>query len=342
MKTGIIGLPQSGKATVFDALTGSVSDTTIKSEPRLGTIHVPDPRVDRLSAMYNPKKTSYAQVEYFLPSYTGGQKESLQAALNQVRDTDALAQVVRNFTLYGLGDPDPRSDFLALDQELIIADQVVVEKRLERIEADNRRGKKSSTEEFDLLKECLNYLEAETPLRRIPHLADHALLRGFAFLSAKPKLILFNNDDDNDQAPDLGNLAENEESLVIRAKLERELAQMSEDESLEFLEEFGITASALDRVIKQTYSILGLVSFFTVGEDEVKAWTVTRGAEALDAAGTIHSDIKKGFIRAEVVSYDDLMKTGHLNEAKKQGLLRLEGKTYLIQDGDIVHFRFNV
>ena len=340
MKIGIIGLAGSGKATVFDALTGELSGPEHKMENRVGTKQAPDPRVDVLSRMYNPKKTTYAQVEYFLPGVSGQKKD--ESAWAQVRNADALISVIRNFSMYGLEAPKPLEDFRALDQELIFSDMVVVEKRLERIEADRKRGKEINNDELSLLNECKKALDSETPLRRFPELAQEPLLRGFAFLSGKPLLVLFNNDDEDDGLPDVGELASGEECQIIRGKLERELGDMSPEEAAEFLAEFGITSSALDRVIKKSYEILGLISFFTVGEDEVKAWTIKRGTPALEAAGVIHSDIQKGFIRAEVVGYDDLMEAGSLNEAKKRGTLRLEGKTYEVKDGDVVHFRFNV
>ncbi len=344
MKIGIIGLPQAGKTTVFEALTMNFADTGGKSENRLGTVTVPDSRVDVLSGMYKPRKTIYAQVEYFLPGGAGAKKDSKadQSIWNQVRDCDALVHVIRNFSVFGQDEPRPAADFTAMDQELILSDLVVVEKRLERLDADKKRGKPFDPEEEALLAECLKHLENEEPLRRFSELAGAPKLRGFAFLSAKPKLVLFNNPDEDDSLPEAGGLLEGEECQIIRGQLERELAQMSDEEAEDFLKEFNITASAKDRVIEKSYELLGLISFFTVGEDEVRAWTIKSGTEALDAADVIHSDIKKGFIRAEVVSYKDLLDAGSLPEAKKRGTLRLEGKTYLVQNGDVVHFRFNV
>ena len=342
MKTAIIGLPRCGKTTVFEALTSNISDAGHRREPRIGAMPVPDPRVDRLSGMYNPKKTTYAQVEYFLPAASEGKKEGLRDMLNQARDADALIHVVRNFGGFGFEDPTPVADLEALEAEMIISDQLQIENRLERLAAEKKKSKKFDPDEETLLRECLKAIESETPLRKFPELADAPKLRGFAFLSAKPVLILVNNTDDEDELPDLGGWEEKESCMVIRAKLEQELGQMSEDEAEDFLSEFGITASALDRVIGRTYELMGLISFFTVGEDEVKAWTITRGTEALDAAGEIHSDIQKGFIRAEVISYEDLLDAGSMAEGRKRGTVRLEGKTYVVQDGDVAHFRFNV
>jgi GTP-binding protein YchF len=344
MRLGIIGLPQSGKATIFEALTGNVAADGNRQESRIGTITVPDARVDTLSGMYKPRKTIFAQVEYFLPGMgdhaAAGKKE--QSIWTQVRDCDALILAVRNFSGYGLEAPSPKEDVAAINQELIISDLVVVEKRLERLALDERRGKKPIPEEIALLNRCKEALDGEIPLRHFPDIADAKLLRGFAFLSAKPMLILLNNDDENDALPEKAALPEGEVCMVIRAKLEQELAQMSEEEAREFLAEFNITASATDRVIRRSYEMMGLISFFTVGEDEVRAWTIGRDTVAVDAAEVIHSDIKKGFIRAEVLAYDDLMAAGSHAEARKKGTVRLEGKTYHVLDGDIINFRFNV
>lgn len=344
MKSGIIGLPRSGKSTVFEALTQNIQDEAHKGESLIGTISVPDSRVDVLREMYKPKKTVYAQVEYFLPGMVHHSKENSkeQNIWTHVRDCDALIHVIRNFGGYGFGDPTPYSDFQKLDQELILADLVVIEKRLERLELDKKRGKEISKEELSLLNECLKTLEAETPLRKYPDLASAHLLKGYAFISGKPMLVLFNNEDDDDKLPEADGLSSREDCMLIRGKLEQELAQMSDEEASDFLTEFNIAESAMDRVIKRSFELLGLISFFTVGDDEVKAWTVKKETKAIDAAGVIHTDIKKGFIRAEVLSYENLMAAGTFQEAKKKGTVKLEGKTYEVQDGDIINFRFNV
>jgi ribosome-binding ATPase len=344
MKLGIIGLPGSGKSTVFEALTQNALEGGRKDESRIGTVHVPDTRVEVLSEMHHPQKTIFAQVEYFLPGFMGaGQdKGKDQNIWVQARDCDALIHVVRSFRSYGLADPTPFDDFREIDQELILADLLVVEKRIERIQAEQKRRREVNPNEIALLEECRSHLEREMPLRRYPEIASSPLLRGFAFLSAKPMLVLFNNNDEDDDIPPGGNLTAIEESMVIRGKLEQELTQMPEEEATEFLEEFNISSSAMDRVIKRSYHLLGLISFFTVGEDEVRAWTIHENTLAPNAADVIHSDIKKGFIRAEVVSYDDLMASGSHAAARKQGTVRLEGKTYEVEDGDIINFRFNV
>ncbi len=340
MKLGIIGLLQSGKSTIFEALTKNILPEDYKGENRIATVQVPDKRVDALSNMFKPKKTFYAQVEYLLPARIGQKKE--QQIWSYVRDCDALIHVVRNFGGYGFEDPAPYNDFQTLGQELIFADLVVVEKRLERIEFDKKRGKKILQDELSLLNQCLKSLENETPLRRYIELASARQLRGYSFLSAKPVLVLFNNEDDNEIIPELEGLTSIENCMVIRGKLEQELAQMSHEEAEEFLTEFNITASAMDRVIKRSYELLGLISFFTFVENEVKAWTVKKETNAIDAAEVIHTDMKRGFIRAEVVSYENLIKAGTYHEARKMGNVKLEGKIYKVQDGDIITFRFNV
>jgi GTP-binding protein YchF len=340
MKLGIIGLTRSGKSIVFEALTHNIISENQKSKNRIGTIHVPDKRLDMLSNMYNPPKTIYAQVEYFLPDVIRRQKD--QEIWTQVRDCDALVHVVRNFGGYGFEKPTPYQDFQTVDQELILTDLVVVERKLEHLDLEKNRGKKIETEELSLLNQCLEVLEKEIPLRKFPDIASAHLLKGYAFLSAKPMLVLFNNEDDDDATPDIMELTTQENCMVIKGKLEQELSQMSKEDAEEFLTEFNITASAMDRVIQRSYELLGLISFFTIGKDEVRAWTVKRNTPAIDAADVIHTDMKKGFIRAEVVSFDDLISAGSYPEARKLGNVRLEGKTYEVQDGDIIEFRFNV
>ena len=253
-----------------------------------------------------------------------------------------MIHVIRNHTALGSEKKSPHEDYVKMEQELILADLVVVEKRLERLELDQKRGKKMDPQEHTLLVECRENLENETPLRRVADLASAHSLRGFAFLSAKPMLILFNNDDEDDQLPDVRKITSVEDCLVIRGKLEQELAQMSAEDAADFLNEFNISESAMDKVIRKSYSLLGLISFFTVGSDEVRAWSIKGGTEAVDAAEAVHTDLKKGFIRAEVLAYDDLMDAGTYAAARKKGTVRLEGKNYKVRDGDIINIRFNV
>jgi GTP-binding protein YchF len=341
MKLGIIGRPQAGKATVFEALTKTEIAPSQRRESRIGTIRVPDDRVTTLSGIYKPRKTIFAQVEYLLPAPAEHAKETAkeQSIWTQARDCDALIHVVRNFKGYGIEPPAGPSDVQAMDDELVFSDLVVVEKRLERLEIDQKRGKKPNPDELRLLKQCHAQLDQEKPLRLIPEIATAPVLRGFAFLSAKPMLVLANNDDEDDRSP---NWLPANTGMVIRGKLEQELSRMEPEEAEAFLEDFGIATSAMDLVIARSYELLGLISFFTVGEDEVRAWTIRRGTVAQTAAGVIHTDIEKGFIRAEVLAYDDLMAAGDYAAARKQGTVRLEGKAYQVQDGDIVNFRFNV
>ena len=341
MKLGIIGLTGSGRKTIFEALTRNIGALGLKIEDRIGTISVPDNRVDVLSDMYQPVKTTYAKVEYFLPAQTVKQRD--QSIWNTVRDCDALIHVIQNFDEFSSSESNPYKAFLELEEDMILSDLGVCEKRLERIDLDKKRGKKVNPEELALLKDCISSLENEEPLRKHERLAAAHALKGFAFISAKPVLVLYNNGDDDDTMPDAEKIeASSAGCMVIKGKIEHEIAQMSNEDAEEFMTEFNISSSAMDRVIQKSYEILGLVSFFTVGKDEVKAWTIRHQTQALDAAGIIHTDIKKGFIRAEVLSYDDLLKAGSHQEAKKRGTARLEGKTYIVKDGDIINFRFNV
>ncbi|NQT25114.1 redox-regulated ATPase YchF [candidate division KSB1 bacterium] len=341
MKLGIIGLPQSGKTTLFEALTGSPANPALRTENRMRAINVPDVRVDALSQMYNPKKTVYAQVEYFLPGL-GGQKSAKDgeaAYWAQLRACDAFIHVIGCF---GQSDTGPSESFQKLNEDLIFADLVVAEKRHERLSRDKQYGRAYDQDEFHLLESVKNWLEENKSLRHHPELATAHKLRGFTFLSAKPMLILFNNEEGNNALPDIKEQLNGELSLALQGQIEHEIAEMSEEDAQEFLAEYNITEPATGRVLLESYTLLGLISFFTVGEDEVRAWTVKKDVHAVEAAEEIHSDIKKGFIRAEVVSYDHLMEAGSLAEARKKGTLRLEGKEYQVQDGDIVHFRFNV
>lgn len=339
MKLGIVGLAGAGKNTLFEALTRSEPDVGHRTEDRLAVIRVPDRRVDVLTGMYKPRKTIYAQIEYCLPS--GMKKNERENRWNAVKECDALIQVVRNFKLPGGDPPTPYKDLAALEEEFILADYLVVEKRLERIDADRKRGKKADPAETALLEQARQMLENNQPLRGNQEISLSPLMRGFTFLSAKPALVLVNNDDDNHDLPP-GDPPAGADIMVVRGRLEHEISRMPDDEAAEFLKEFNIDQPATDRAIKRSYDTLGLISFFTVGEDEVRAWTIKRDTPAVKAAGVIHSDMEKGFIRAEVVAYDDLISAGSYAEARKKGATRLEGKTYIMADGDIVNFRFNV
>ncbi len=341
MRLGIIGLPQSGRSTIFEALTQETVRPELKAEDRIATLNVPDQRVDRLNDLYKLPKTIYVQVEYFLPGTTTGDSKdpNLWSAAS---NCDALIHVVRNHTGFGFEQKTPLQDFAKLDQELILSDLIVAQKRLERIELDHGRGKKMNPVEHSLLADCIQHLENETALRNYPELASAPLLRGYAFLSAKPMLVLFNNDDEDDCLPENEDLVQKEQCQVIRGRLEQELSQMSADEAAEFRAEFNIPDAALNRVIKGSFALLDLITFLTIGKKEIRAWAIKKGTQALDAAEVIHTDMKRGFIRAEVVAFDDLMEAGSYSAARKNGTVRLESKFYEVQDGDIIMFRFNV
>jgi len=346
MKLGIVGLPGSGRATLFEAFTGGVSRPASGRSESVAAVRVPDERVDDLAEWYRPRKTTYAQVEVVLPGdvSSGGEagKGALEGVCNRVRDCDALIHVVRNFSGYGAQAADPETDLGKLEQEMVFCDFVVVEKRLERLARESKLGRPVHAAEMERLRSCLELLEKDTPIRRRPDLAGDPLLRGYALVSAKPKLVLFNNEDGDDTVPGDPGGEDGQRRMAVQGKIESELARMSPEDARVFLAEFGLSGSAMDRVIRCSYELLGLVSFFTVGEDEVKAWTIRNGTKAVDAAGVIHSDIQKGFIRAEVVAFHDFREAGSMVEARKRGKVRLEGKEYRVQDGDIVNVRFNV
>jgi len=348
MKLGIIGLPQSGKSTIFAALTGARGEDKALKKSRkdqsIGVVRVADERVDFLSKIFKPKKTTYASVEYLLPSEiaTGAAAKSENVIWSQVRACDSLIHVVRNFQSGGGLPPSPEEDFWRLEEEMILYDLMVAEKRIERVELDDKRGKKPDKEEYSLIKSCQDVLENSQPLRTRPELASAPALRGFTFLSAKPQLIIINNEDEDEVIPQWRTKPEGLEMLLVRGRLEMEIAAMSPEEAEEFLVAYHIEQSALDRVIMRSYSLMNLISFFTVVHDEVRAWTIASGASALKAAGTVHSDMEKGFIRAEVLSFEYLKAHGSFQEAKKAGDVHLEGKEYVVQDGDVINFRFNL
>lgn len=346
MKLGIIGLTQSGRSTIFAALgaKGDVSDKDVRKDPMIGTVRVLDERMDFLSKIYQPKKTTYAQVEYLLPRDNPSDRTSQSegAFWNQARVCDALIHVVRNFKSTGGIAPNPEMDFWRLEEEMTINDLAVIEKRIARIELDRKRGKLPENDEVALLQSCRSLLEDSLPIRSSPEMAASQVLKGFTFLTAKPQLVIINNDDDDESMPRWNRSPENLEMVIVRGRLEMELASMSPDEAEEFRVAYNIRDSALDRVIKRSYRILNRISFFTVNDDEAKAWTIHQGTTAVEAAGAVHSDIRKGFIRAEVLAYNDLQKYGSFKDARKAGHLRLEGKDYVVQDGDIIYFRFNI
>ncbi len=348
MKLGIFGAPASGKSTIMAALTGARGENEENRHPHGDTeivmVTVPDDRIDFLSDLYHPKKTTYAKIEYMLPVATpaGPAPKSDSGIWNHLRTCDALVHVLRNFTGMGGIPPTPEKDLNDLEDEMIVADMAVIEKRLERLQLDRKRGKKPEPGEEELLEACSRLLEKGIPLRTDPELAGNPLLRGFTFLSAKPMLVIVNNDDEDENAPDWEKPLPEVETMVVRGRLEKDIAAMTPEEAAEFIEAYHIQESALDRVIASSFRLLKRICFFTVGPDEVKAWPIRAGTKALEAAGAVHTDIMKGFIRAEVVSYQDLKDQGNFQEAKKSGRVRLEGKEYPVNDGDIITFRFNI
>lgn len=356
LRIGIVGLPLTGKTTLFQILTeahGSAAGSG-KQETRVGVVRVPDVRVDRLAAMFKPQKTVYATIEYMdMPgsvielARTGVQSQAL-------RELDALVHVVRAFQDEAIpmeqGSVDPKRDIENVELELILSDLAVVEKRLERLAKDIKKQKNPALEkEFQVLTVCKAALEKQTPLRELelgPE--DMKVIRGFTFLSLKPMLYVLNLGEADAARANLAEefaaqagLKQRRRTAVsaICGKVEAELAQLSEADAAEFLASYGLKESAISRLIRASYQLLGLISFFTAGEDECRAWTIREGMTALDAAGEIHSDIQRGFIRAEVTKFDDLMAAGSFAEARNRAQLRLEGKEYVVHDGEIVHFR---
>ncbi len=356
MEVGIIGLPKVGKTTLFNILTASNQATdrySTSTKTNVGVATVPDPRLIRLREHYQPKKFTPATVTYVdIPGLKKGSgAESLDLA--RLREVDALAHVVRAFEepeiLHSEGSVDPARDIAILDLELILADHEIVERRIARLDKGAKRGLSTDEKrEQSLLAELiLPALEEERPLRSLELSAEDELrLRGFQLLSAKPLLLVINVDEAvlvEGHAEDAAIEAPPGAQIVtVSAPIEEEISHLDAEHQIHFLVDLGLREPSLNRVIRASYDLLGLISFFTVGEDEVRAWTVQLGTLARQAGGTIHSDIERGFIRAEVVAWEDLLDLGSLTTCKEKALLRLEGKEYLVQDGEVVHFRFNV
>lgn len=358
MKTGIIGLPQAGKTSLFKILTKAKVDERAYSNPReahLGIARVPDDRLDRLAALYSPKKTVYATVEYADVAAIGQEALKETAFLASLRQVDALIHVLRVFedeSVPLLQPIDPLRDIRNVDFDLVFSDLTQVEKRLERLEKDLKKMRTAELEkENALLQRCKVQLEAEKPLREMEMSADEKkLIRGFMFLSQKPILYVLNISESTTLGTDLEaavakyGLTEyasrpNAGATAICGKVEAELAEMPDEEASEFLASYGLTESGLRRLIRKSYELLGLIAFFTVGEDECRAWTIPVHARAQEAAGAIHSDLEKHFIRAETIHWDTLLAAGSEAVARSQGTLRLEGKDYQVQDGDVLHIR---
>ncbi len=361
MKIGIIGLPNSGKTTVFNALTGGTAETAAYSsgqlEPNIATVKVPDTRLNTLADMYKPKKTTFADVKYIdVAGFSGERKGGglPPAFLNYISKVDALLHVVRAFNDNNVPHPDDsvnvQRDIEAVDLELMFGDMAIIERRLQRIEPEIKKmtGKEKETRvlERDVLLRLQTGLESEQPIRDQEMSADEAkMLRGFQFLSAKPVLVVVNVGEDQINQDIVGSVGYNHRRAAITqlaGKAEADIAQLNAEDAQLFLADLGIGEPARERAIRQSYDLLGLIAFLTAGPDEVRAWPIERNMPAVEAAGAIHSDIQRGFIRAEVVAFDDLIAAGSMVEAKKRGTVRMEGKTYIVQDGDICNFLFNV
>jgi GTP-binding protein YchF len=369
LKVAIIGLSNSGKTTVFNALTGQSLETTIypttSGEPNIGVVKVPDPRLGRLSAIYKPKKTTYATVEYIdYFGITKGDAQQNRKVFDLIKDVDAIAHVVRAFeddaVLHPMNLINPLQDLETVEIELIFGDFELVEKRLHKMEEASRKGKKPDEAEKKLILKCKDALEKEIPLRNVDFTEEKKrAMRHLQFISTKPEVIVLNIGEDDlntDKSRDLQNSVEKwfenkykDSSHITRypvlslcGKIEMEIARLSPEDAKLFLDDLRIKEPALSKLIHVCYDVLGLISFFTYVGDEVKAWTIPKGTNALKAAGKIHSDIEKGFIKAEVVSFEDFLSSGSIHAAKEKGFLRLEGKTYEVKDGDIINFRFNV
>jgi len=358
MRIGLFGFPMTGKSTLFQILTGvQPSAHAAPGEAQIGMTRVPDPRLTRLSSMYSPKKTTPATIEYLdLVGMEKGQAAKV-LPLDQLRSADALAHVVRAFADENLphseGSIDAARDVALMETEFILADLIVAEKRREKLAL---QVKKTHTpedkKELVLFDQVIAALEGETPLRDVEFNADDRhKLRGYTFLSLKPLLVVINAGESDAGKLDAGAAAfgledvdgkPSTEVVALSAQIEAEIAELDDDDAASFRADLGITEPALDRLIHASYSLLGRISFFTVGDDECRAWTIRRGTVARKAAGSVHSDIERGFIRAELIAYEDLISAGSWNAGKEKGTLRLEGKEYTMADGDVVNFRFNV
>lgn len=346
MRVGLVGFAGSGKTTVFNTMTGLQVPVGFGGELRYGIARVPDERIDKLSALFSPKKTTYAEINFCdIPGEHGGEHKGLSPkALQQIRDQEALCLVLRDFTHAAIaGDPDPLRDLEAFHLECVFADLEIVERRLERGRRENMPKLEQGI--FEKLKAVL---EAEQPIRSITHeQLDRAALRGIGLLTDRPLLVALNRDEERAAGPMPGTIAARIAALqaagmVLSASVEAEIAQLDASERTAFLQDLGLAEPALDRFIRAAYGLLDLISFFTVGEDEVRAWTIRRGTHARQAAGRIHSDLERGFIRAEVIPYEVFMQYGSEHAVKNAGLFQVQGKDYVVQDGDIMHIRFNV
>lgn len=362
MQVTIVGLPGSGKTTVFNALTGGHAETGgysgSRAAPNISVVKVPDARVDQLAALFSPKKTTYADVTYVdvaIPAGAAREGTVNPDVLAQVRNADALLHVARAFDeATAPAPPDPWRDVDDLDLEFTVADLSVIEKRLEKLKTQGRHGSQAERElaqrEEELLARIEPHLSEGKPIRSFGLTDDEEfLLRGYRFLTQKPVLVVLNIDEDR-----LGEAATLEEDgraryaqphsdvAALAGKIEAEIGELPDEDARLFMDDLGIAEPSRGRVIRLTYDLLGLFSFYTAGDDECRAWTIRRGAPAVEAAGTIHSDLARGFIRAEVITVDDLLDAGSMVEARKRGTLRQEGKAYEVRQDDVLQILFNV
>jgi GTP-binding protein YchF len=346
MKVGLVGFAGSGKTTVFNTMTGLAVPTGYGGELRLGTVKVPDERIDALSKIYSPKKTTFAEIVFCdVPGEHGAERKGLsRKALQQIRDQEVLCLVLRAFPNPALdSDPDPAADLEAFHTECLLADLDIVEKRIDRAKKD-----KPDPHELAAFEFMKTTLEHELPLRSLPAAAlNRDYLKGYGLLTDRPLMIALNRSEQDAAQPLAPTLVErlsqlHAAGLVLSASVEAEIAAMDPADRAAFLEDLGLKESALTRFIRTAYGMLDLISFFTVGEDEVRAWPIRRGTNARQAAGRIHSDLERGFIRAEVIPYTVFLELGTEHAVKEAGRLQVEGKDYVVGDGDIMHIRFNV